>query len=79
MGLIPRLGSSARGRHGNPLLHSALENPMDRGTWWAMVHSITKSQECLKQLSTHSELEKKIISTQNLQIYSLEVSLVIVK
>ena len=30
--------------HGNSLQHSCLENPMDRGTWWAMVQRVTKSQ-----------------------------------
>ena len=29
--------------HGNPLQYSCLENPMDRGAWWATVHRLTKS------------------------------------
>jgi len=28
---------------GNPLQYSYLENPMDRGAWWATVHTVTKS------------------------------------
>ena len=36
MGSIPGSGSSPRGGHGNPLQYSCLENPMDRGAWWAM-------------------------------------------
>ena len=32
--------------------YSCLENPMDRGAWWAMVHSVTKNQTQLKRLST---------------------------
>ena len=32
-GLIPGLGRSLRGGHGNPLQYSCLENPMDRGFW----------------------------------------------
>ena len=43
-GLIPVLGSSPGGGHGNPLQYSCLENPMDRGAWWATVHRVTKSQ-----------------------------------
>ena len=35
-----------------PLQHSCLENPIDRGTWQATVHRVTKSQTRLKQLST---------------------------
>ena len=38
VGLIPGLGRSPRGENGNPLQYSCLENPMDRGTWWATVH-----------------------------------------
>ena len=30
--------------NGNPLQYSCLENSMDRGTWWATVHGIVKSQ-----------------------------------
>ena len=43
-GLIPGLGRSPGGGHGNPLQYSCLENPMDREVWWAMVHGIAKSQ-----------------------------------
>ena len=40
--LIPGLGSSPGGGHGKPLQYSCLENPMDRGAWWATVHGATK-------------------------------------
>ena len=33
MGLIPGLGRSPGGRHGNPLHYSRLENPIGRGAW----------------------------------------------
>ena len=39
---IPGLGRSPREGHDNPLQYSCLENPMDRGTWWATVHGVTK-------------------------------------
>ena len=51
VGLIPRSGRSPGRGHGNPLQHSCLENPMDRGAWWAMVHRLLKSWTQLKQLS----------------------------
>ena len=35
-GLIPGLGRSPGVRNGNPLQYSHLENPMDRGAWWAI-------------------------------------------
>ena len=37
-----------------PLQYSCLENPMDRGAWWAMVQKVAKSQTQLKQLKTHA-------------------------
>ena len=40
-GLIPGSGSSPGGGNGTPLQKSCLENPMDRGTWWATVHRVT--------------------------------------
>ena len=43
VGLIPGLGRSPGEGHGNPLQYSCLENPMDRGAWWATVHRVAKS------------------------------------
>ena len=51
---IPGSGRSPGGGHGNPVQYSCLENPMDRGTWWATVQGVVKSQTRLKQLSTHA-------------------------
>ena len=53
-GLISGLGRSPEGKSGNPLQYSCLENPIDRGAWWATVHGDTKSQKWLKQLSKHT-------------------------
>ena len=44
LGLIPRLERSPRRGHGNPLQYSYLENPIDRGAWWATVHGVAKSR-----------------------------------
>ena len=41
-GLIPGLGRSLRGGHGNPLQYSCLENPMDRGAWQTRVHGVAE-------------------------------------
>ena len=43
-GSIPGSGRFPGGGHGNPLQYSCLENPMDRGAWWAMVHRVAQSQ-----------------------------------
>ena len=48
MGFIPGSGRSPGGGNSNPLQYSCLDNPMDRGAWWATVHGVTKSQTRLK-------------------------------
>jgi len=40
---IPGLGKSPGGGNSNPLQYFCLENPMDRGAWRAIVHSVAKS------------------------------------
>ena len=40
--------------NGNPLQYSCLENPMDRGTWWATVHEVAKSRTRLSDFTTAS-------------------------
>ena len=42
-GLIPGLERSPGEGNGNPLQHSCLGNPMNRGTWWAIVNGVVKS------------------------------------
>ena len=37
------LGRSPGGGHGNPLQYSCLENPMDRGAFWSVIHGVRKS------------------------------------
>ena len=50
------LGRTLGGRHGNPFQYSCLENPIDQGAWWAIVHVIAKSGTRPKQLSLHAFL-----------------------
>ena len=45
VGLIPGSGRSPGEGNGNPLQYSCLENPMDRGAWWAIVHGATKESD----------------------------------
>ena len=52
-GSIPESGRCPGGENGNPLQHSCLKNPMDRGAWWAVVQSVSKSQ---MWLSTHAHM-----------------------
>ena len=44
-GSIPGSGRSPGGGHGNPLWYSCLENPVDRGAWWATVRGVTKESD----------------------------------
>ena len=43
VGSIPGLERFPRKGNGSPLQYSCLENPMDRGAWWAVVLGVTKS------------------------------------
>ena len=43
IGSISGLGRFPGGEPGNILQYSGLENPLDRGAWWATVHEITES------------------------------------
>ena len=55
--------------NGNPLQCSCLENPRDRGAWWAAIYGVAQSQTRLKQLSSSSSRGK------NLSCYSRCMSL----
>ena len=57
-GLIPGSERSPVGRHGNPRQYSCLENPMDRGAWWATLQRVTESQTQLKQVSMHAHMHR---------------------
>ena len=69
MGSIPGWGRSPEGGHDNPLQYSCLENPVDRGASWAIVHGVMKIQTRLseqtatttkmgmeKEMATHSSI-----------------------
>ena len=51
-GSIPGLGRSPGVRNGSQLQYYCLENSMDRGAWWAIVHEVTKSQT---RLNSHAQ------------------------
>ena len=43
-GLDPWIGDIPGEENGYPLQYSYLENPVDRGAWWVIVHEVTKNQ-----------------------------------
>ena len=47
VGLIPGSGRSSGEGSGNPLQYSCWVNPMDRGTWWAIVHGVTSQNDLM--------------------------------
>ena len=51
---FPGSRRSSGGGNGYPLQYSCLENPLDQGTWQAMVHGVAKSWTQLRQPSTHT-------------------------
>ena len=55
-GSIPGSGRSPGRGYENPLQYSYLENPVDRGAWWATVHRVTKRWTQLKWLSMHAPM-----------------------
>ena len=52
VGSIPRLGRSPGEGNGKPLWCSCLENPMDRGTWWATVHRVAEESDTASTTTT---------------------------
>ena len=66
--LIPGLGRSSGGGHGNPFQYFCLENPMDRAAWQAAVHRVTRSQTGLKRLSIHAHVKERSVSGQETSI-----------
>uniref|UniRef100_A0AC11CS53 Glutathione S-transferase zeta 1 n=1 Tax=Ovis aries TaxID=9940 RepID=A0AC11CS53_SHEEP len=50
LGSIPGSGRSPGEGHGNPLQYSCLEDPADRGAWWAAVHGVAKSRTRLSDV-----------------------------
>ena len=61
-GWTPEWGSSSGEWNGSPLQYSCLENPMDRGAWWAMIHGVTENRTWLSGFHTqalHKALESQ--------------------
>ena len=54
VGLIPGLGRSPWGGHGNPLQYSCLENSINRGAWQATVHRVTERHDGSDLACTHT-------------------------
>ena len=56
-----------REENGNALQYSCLENPMDRGVWWATVHEVIKESDMTEQLNNN---KKEIRNDNHIRISS---------
>ena len=65
---IPGSGRSPGGGHGNPLQYSCLENPMDRGAWWATVqsHKLSENNTDLISLLAQSLSQVRLLQPHRL-------------
>ena len=70
-GLIPGWGRSPGGGNGNPLQYSCLENPMDRGSWWAIVHGSQRVRRDLAPEHTHMHSTYANMSNTNTCLINL--------
>ena len=53
IGSVPGPGRSLGGGHCNPLQYSCLENPMDKGVWWATVHRVMSGEHVISLVLSH--------------------------
>ena len=56
MGSVPGSGRSPGEENGNPLQCSCLDNPMDRRTWWVVVHGVTEESDMTEQINKHTHV-----------------------
>ena len=61
-GSIPGLGGSPGEGNGNPLQYSCLENPMDRGAWWATVYGVAKESDRTEHLAAAAAAARQALA-----------------
>ena len=66
LGSVPGLGRSPGEGNGYPLQYSCLDNPIDRGAWWATIHGVMKSWMTERHTFTHKKytMESKTQTTR---------------
>ena len=70
VGSVPGMARFPGGGKGYSLQYSCLENPTDRGVWWATVHGVTKSRTQISDKHTHTIKEThKLLYIQNVKQY----------
>ena len=76
VGLIPGLGRFPGRGHGNPLQYSCLENAMDKGAWWVIVHGFEKSQIWLSDYTTTKTSDRSAVRTKITHSSSLSLNII---
>ena len=72
--LIPGSGTSPGKGNDNPLQYSCLGNPMDRGTWWTIVHWVAKGLDITWQLNNNEikrNMKMELLFIIPLQLYPI--------
>ena len=67
--MILGLGRSPREGQGSPPQYSCLENPVDRGAWWAAVHGVAKSRTRLSDSHFHFSKYSHILRSWGFSLY----------
>ena len=76
---IPGLGRSPGGGHGNPFQYSCLENPMDKGAWWAPVYGGHKESDTTEQLSTaHHTIDHRNLACHDISYNIIYTSVLMI-
>ena len=68
-GSIPGLGRSPGEENGNPLQDSCLENPMDRGAWWATICGVSKSWTWLSDYHVHTRVPNVFLKKHGQRLF----------
>ena len=58
IGSVPGFRSFPGGGHGNPVQYSCLENPRDRGAWWAIIHGVIESD--MTEVTEHTVTQEGV-------------------
>ena len=70
-GSMPGSGRSPGGGNGNPLQHSCLKNPMDRGVWKSIVHGAGNESDMTEQLITHMPVLSRNKSEREIFLHNI--------
>ena len=71
-GFDPWVGKIPSRGHPNPLQYSCLENILDTGAWWTVIHRLAKSWTQIKQLISHAHTILNALTVYKCHIYIID-------